>query len=56
MVASRFTKDGLPVITETTFGEVVTTYPIDSPDGDPAVRKRIQDEFLHHLNSCFVYF
>ncbi len=44
MSQSRSTKDGLPVVTETTFGQVVTTYPIASPNGDPKVRKRIEYE------------
>ena len=40
----RVTKDGLPVVTDATFLEVVTTYPIASAVGDPVVRERLETE------------
>ena len=40
----RLTQDGLPVVSEDTFLEVVTTYPIASTSNSPEVRGRIEKE------------
>ncbi len=38
------TREGMPVVDEETFLEVVTTYPIASGNGSPEVRARIKIE------------
>ena len=38
------TSEGLPKVTEETFMELLRNYDISSPENDPAVTRRIQEE------------
>ena len=44
MPKPRVTKDGLAVVSEETFVEVVTSYPIASAQSDPEIRAKIEAE------------